>query len=146
MAVHGRRPSARRQTTEKRSAASEGGLARVGVRVRPELYAGLVARATATGQSHGNIVLDAIEDAHTHQVLEQLLAPKSDHDGGLFPRTQPRGLAEARVPMEIRLRAKAVQQVDDLVRTYGAVSRTALIIAALEYHLPRAADDAVTRR
>ena len=125
------------RSTEKRSAASDGGLARVGVRLPPELYAGLVARAAATGQSHGNVVLDAIEDAHTHQVLESLLAPKGDDGGGLFARTQTRGLAEARVPVEIRLRTKAVEQLDSLVLSYEAPSRTALILAALEYHLPR---------
>ena len=136
----GRSSSAEDRSIEKRSAASDGGLARVGVRLPPELYAGLVARANATGQSHGNVVLDAIEDAHTNQVLESLLAPKGDDGGGLFARTQTRGLAEARVPVEIRLRVKAVEQLDNLVRSYGAASRTALILAALEYHLPPARD------
>lgn len=130
-----RRPAVDRSAA-KHSTTSDGGLARVGVRLRPELYSSLVARAAATGQSHGNVVLDAIEDAHTHQALESMLAP-SDDEGGLFARTRARSFAEARVPVEIRLRVKAVEQLDNLVQAYGAPSRTALILAALEYHFRR---------
>ncbi len=134
------RPSTAKRPEAKRSSTSDGGLARVGVRLRPDLYASLVARATATGQSHGNVVLYAIEDAHVHQVLEDLVTP-NDTERGLFARTRARSLAEPRVPVEIRLRVKALEQLDSLVQAHGAASRTALIIAALEYHFRRAQED-----
>jgi hypothetical protein len=41
-------------------------------------------------------------------------------DGGLFPRLKGRGAAQATVPVEIRLHARAAAVLDDLVEQTGA--------------------------
>lgn len=84
-------------------------------------------------------VLDALED--NADELDQLVADTSPkvHAGRLFERTVPReSTTETRVQVTIRGALPShLDVIDQLVTTTGAGSRSALISAALDKHLPK---------
>lgn len=123
-----RRPSA--------SQASTGGVRRVAFRLAPDLYERLAAAATTRKSSHGQIVLDAVEAAAMNpDNLASLVAEPAAATSGLFPRLPQRPPAEASIPAEIRIDARAVDILDQLVTQSGARNRTHLITAALQSYL-----------
>ena len=126
-------PSARRRPT---SATASGGVRRVAFRLAPDLYDRLAATATAERVSHGQVVLDAVEAVAGRDELTALIAgPAEDSPVGLFPRLPQRAPAAATIPVEIRIDARAVDILDQLVTQSGADNRTQLITAALRSHL-----------
>ena len=52
-----------------------------------------------------------------------------------FPRLRSRSTAQATVPVEIRLHARAAIALDQLVDQTGADSRTQLVVVALRHQL-----------
>ena len=125
-------PARRRPT----SATASGGVRRVAFRLAPDLYGRLAATATAERVSHGQIVLDAVEAAAGRDELTALTAgPAENSPAGLFPRLPQRAPAAATIPVEIRIDARAVDILDQLVTQSGADNRTQLITAALRSHL-----------
>lgn len=132
-----RRPAEPAPQPRPKSATADGEVRRIAFRVDPDLYAALTSRAGRDGGSHGQVVLDSIENAHTAGVLAALITQKGEpgDQGGLFPRLKARGPSRPTIPVEIRLHARAVAVIDDLVRQSNADSRTQLITAALQRHL-----------
>ena len=126
-----------KEASKSREAA--GGNRRVVFKVAPELHARLVEHARRTGLSHGNIVLDAVEEAYASNTLAQIVASSkrqtADGRTSLFARTAPREVAASSVTVEIQLRAQAVDQLDHLVAECNAENRTQLLNAALREHL-----------
>lgn len=126
----------RRTTTEqprpRASDAADGGTRRVAFRLDPGLHQQLSERAAQTRTSKGNVVLDAIEDAHDAGALAPA-APQPARTG-LFARTQDRGPAAPTVLVEIRLTSQAVQTLDQLVARTKQPTRTQLIHTALDHH------------
>lgn len=119
-----------------KSTSSAGGTQRVVLRLRQPLHTQLVHHVASVGSSQGNVVLDAIESAHTTGHLADLVtqAQNTEQDS-LFARTKKRGPAEATIPIELRLRREAVNQIDRLATETGADSRTQLIVVALQNYL-----------
>jgi hypothetical protein len=70
-------------------------------------------------------------------VLVELVTARSTPtpNEGLFPCLNGRGIAQATVPVEIRLNGPRIAVLDDLVEQTGIDSRTQLITAAFRYHL-----------
>lgn len=121
---------------QPKSATVDGGVRRIAFRLDPDLYAALTARAGQDCSSHGQVVLDSIEAAHTAGNLAGLVAHDDPVDAaGLFPRLRTRGPSRPTVPVEIRLHARAAAVLDTLVQQTRADSRTRLITAALHHHL-----------
>ena len=110
---------------------------RIAFRFDPDLYAALSTRAGRDGASHGQVVLDSIEAAHTAGVLADLIAGRAEpgNPSGLFPRLKTRGPSRPTVPVEFRLHTRAAAVLDTLVEQTYAESRTQLIAAALHHHL-----------
>ena len=108
-------------------------------KIDPELHTRLVEHAKRTGASHGNIVLDAVEAAYVNETLAELVAagrrPVVEEKTALFSRIAARESASPSVTVEIQLRAKSVDQLDQLVTQCAAVNRTQLLTAALRQHL-----------
>lgn len=132
------RPAPRPRPTARKSRESAGGIRRVAFRLNPELHARLVAHAKQTNSSQGNVVLDALEAAHSAGILTDLVAAEKKPPQpqiGLFARTSPRTAATSSVPVEIQLRTQAVEQIDQLAEQHHADNRTQLITAALRNHL-----------
>ena len=132
-----RTPAAEDKPTPGRSFTSKGGTRRVALRLPEQLHSKLVRRVELDGSSQGHVVLDAIEHAHLQGGLGDLIArsaPKQQQ-GALFDRTRLRGRAEPSVPVELRLRASALEQVDRLAAEHGAESRTQLVVSALAAYL-----------
>lgn len=136
LAVPPRTRAPRRTATEQPKArasdAADGGTRRVAFRLDPGLHQQVSERAAQTRTSKGNVVLDAIEDAHAAGALAHE-APQPARTG-LFARTQDRGPAAPTVLVEIRLTSQAVQTLDQLVSRTKQPTRTQLINAALDYH------------
>jgi hypothetical protein len=132
-----RPPTGGDKPTTGRSSISKGGTRRVALRLPDQLHARLVRRVELDGSSQGHVVLDAIEHAHTQGRLGDLIARSAPAQlqGALFDRTRLRGRAEPSVPVELRLRASALEQVDRLAAEHGAESRTQLVVAALAAYL-----------
>lgn len=128
-----------RTPTAPKSRESAGGNRRVVFKIDPELHARLVEHAKRTGASHGNIVLDAVEAAYVNETLAELVAagrrPVVEEETALFSRIAARESASPSVTVEIQLRAKSVDQLDQLVTQCAAVNRTQLLTAALRQHL-----------
>lgn len=122
------------------SAKSDGGVRRIAFRLDPALHEALTGKAATGKISQGQVVLDCIEAAHQDGSLDDLVARERDdlQSGSLFPRLRSRGAAQATVPVEIRLHARAATVLDQLVEQTGADSRTQLIIAALRHSLTSA--------
>jgi hypothetical protein len=106
-------------------------------RLDPDLHHSLVNRATADRTSYGHVVLDAVEAAHRGGRLSDLLADTRPQAAqtGLFPRLRPRSDAQPAVSVEIRLDARAVEILDQLVAEHHAENRTHLMVAALGDYL-----------
>lgn len=125
--------------TQPKSAESTGGTRRVAFRLEPDLHARLVSHAKQGDTTHGNIVLDAIEAAHSAHKLADMIAAATSVtqpvSSGLFVRSAPRGAAKPSIPVEVQLHAQAVEQIDQFVAEYGADNRTQLIVVALQHHL-----------
>lgn len=113
------------------------GARRVVFRIDPDLHRALVNRAMAEKVSYGHVVLDAVEATHLNGQLDDLLASTASHvaQTGLFPRLKPRTDAQPAVSVEIRLAARAVEILDQLVIEHGAENRTHLMVAALGQYL-----------
>jgi len=126
------RKTAAEQPRTRASDAVDGGTRRVAFRLDPGLHQQLSERAAQTRTSKGNVVLDAIEDAHDAGALAPA-APQPARTG-LFARTQDRGPAAATVLVEIRLTSQAVQTLDQLVARTRQPTRTQLIHAALDHY------------
>ena len=122
-----------------RSEESSGATRRVAFRLEPDLHARLAAAAKNRESTHGNIVLDAIEDAHSAGRLGDLVAADKNTPNSastaLFVRSAPRGPAKPSIPVEIQLHTQAVDQLDRLVSEHSADSRTQLMVVALRAHL-----------
>jgi hypothetical protein len=110
---------------------------RIAFRLDPAVHTVLTRKAADGKTSQGQVVLDCVEAAHTAGVLGELVTAEATPatSSGLFPRLKGRGAAQATVPVEIRLHARAAAVLDDRVDQTGADSRTQLITAALRYHL-----------
>jgi hypothetical protein len=121
----------------KASAGSDGGVRRIAFRLDPALHTALTARATDAKTSHGQVVLDCVEAAYQAGVLIDLVAAEATptQTDGLFPRLKSRTTAQASVPVEIRLHARAATVLDQLVDQTSADSRTQLVVAALRHQL-----------
>lgn len=126
------RQTAAEQPRPRASDAADGGTRRVAFRLDPDLHQQLSERAAQNRTSKGNVVLDAIEDAHDAGALAPA-APRPARTG-LFARTQDRGPAAPTVLVEIRLTSQAVQTLDQLVARTKQPTRTQLIHAALDHH------------
>ena len=120
------------QPKTRASDVADGGTRRIAFRLDPGLHQQLSERAAQTRTSKGNVVLDAIEDAHAAGALTHE-APQPARTG-LFSRTQDRGPAAPTVLVEIRLTSQAVQTLDQLVARTKQPTRTQLIHAALDHH------------
>lgn len=131
------RKTATEQPRPRASDAADGGTRRVAFRLDPGLHQQLSERAAQTRTSKGNVVLDAIEDAHDADALAPA-APQAARTG-LFARTQDRGPAAPTVLVEIRLTSQAVQTLDQLVARTKQPTRTQLIHAALAHHFRQTA-------
>jgi len=131
-----------RRTTDQPKArasdAADGGTRRVAFRLDPDLHQQLSERATKTKSSKGNVVLDAIEDAHAAGALTRV-EPQSIRTG-MFARTPDRGPAAPTVLVEIRLTSQAVRTLDQLVERTNQPTRTQLLHAALSHHFRKAHD------
>lgn len=134
-----RRPAVETPTPSpaKASASADGGVRRIAFRLDPDLHTALTGRAAAAKTSHGQVVLDCVEGAYQAGVPTDLVAAKTapPQTDGLFPRLRSRTTAQATVPVEIRLHARAVTVLDQLVDQTGADSRTQLVAAALRHQL-----------
>lgn len=117
------------------SAGADGGVRRIAFRLEPALHTALTARAAEVKTSHGQVVLDCVEAAYQAGVLTDLVAAEvtPTQTEGLFPRLKSRSTAQASVPVEIRLHARAAMVLDQLVDQTGADSRTQLVVAALRH-------------
>lgn len=115
------------------SSRSSGGARRIVFRLDPHLHRSLGDRATAERTSYGQLVLDAVEAAHSGGQLPALLAASSSarNDTGLFPRLRARSDARPAVSVEIRVDARAVEILDRLAQEQGAENRTHLMVTAL---------------
>jgi predicted transcriptional regulator len=132
------KPAPQPRPATRKSRESTGGTRRVAFRLDPDLHTRLLARARQTNRSQGNVVLDAVEAAHTGGILTDLVAAEKkppEPQAGLFARTAPRAAAQSSVPVEIQIRAQAVDQIDRLAKEHYADNRTQLITAALRNHL-----------
>ena len=139
----GTSPGGRRRTADPaprpqpKSAAADGGVRRIAFRLDPDLYTALNNRAARDGTSHGQVVLDSIEAAHSAGVLADLIdrhTQPATHDG-LFPRLKARRPTRPTVLVEIRLHTRATAVLDTLVDQTNADSRTQLIVTALRHNL-----------
>ena len=128
-------PSASRPSPA--SASASGGVRRVVFRLNPDLHRSLGERAAAERSSYGQVVLDAVESLHGSGRLSAVLneAVGSTSATGLFPRLRARHEARPAVPVEIRLDARAVAILEQLVDEHGAENRTQLIAACLTAYL-----------
>ena len=128
-------PSASRPSPA--SASVSGGVRRVVFRLNPDLHRSLGERAASERSSYGQVVLDAVESLHGSGRLSAVLseAVGSMSATGLFPRLRARHEARPAVPVEIRLDARAVAILDQLVEEHGAENRTQLIVACLTTYL-----------
>jgi len=121
----------------KASTSADGGVRRIAFRLDPDLHTALTARAADERTSHGQVVLDCVEAAHQAGVLTDLVAAEATpaQTDGLFPRLKSRSTAQATIPVEIRLHARAATALDQLVDQTGADSRTQLVVVALRHQL-----------
>jgi len=136
----GRSRPPRRTTDQPKARASDaadGGTRRIAFRLDPELHQQLSERATKTKTSKGNVVLDAIEDAHAAGALTHQEPPTRT---GMFARTPDRGPATPTVLVEIRLTSQAVRTLDQLVERTKQPTRTQLLHVALSHHFREAHD------
>ena len=119
------------------SSRSSGGARRIVFRLDPDLHRVLGERATAERTSYGQLVLDAVEAAHSGGHLPALLAASGSArvDTGLFPRLRARADARPAVSVEIRVDARAVEILDRLALEQGAENRTHLMVTALTAYL-----------
>lgn len=120
------------QPKARASDTADGGTRRVAFRLEPDLHQQLSERAAQTKTSKGNVVLDAIEDAHAAGALTP--AASQSTRSSMFARTPDRGPAAATVLVEIRLTSQAVRTLDQLVENTGQPTRTQLLHAALAHH------------
>jgi len=126
------------QPKARASDAADGGTRRVAFRLNPDLHQQLSERATKTRTSKGNVVLDAIEDAHAAGALTH----QEPHTRtGMFARTPDRGPAAPTVLVEIRLTSQAVRTLDQLVERTKQPTRTQLLHAALSHHFRQTSAD-----
>lgn len=125
-----RRPAA--QLSPRASEAADGGTRRTAFRLDPRLHRQLSDRAVQTKTSKGNVVLDAIEAAHTAGALAHKQAEPVK--SGMFTRTADRSPASPTVLVEIRLTAQALREVDRLVEANEQPTRTSLLHAALTHY------------
>ena len=130
-----RRPAA--QLSARASEAADGGTRRTAFRLDPRLHRQLNDRAVQTKTSKGNVVLDAIEAAHTAGALAHTKAEPVK--SGMFTRTADRSPASPTVLVEIRLTAQALREVDRLVEATEHPTRTSLLHAALAHYFASAA-------
>lgn len=124
------------QPTARASDAADGGTRRIAFRLDPGLHQRLSERATQTKTSKGNVVLDAIEAAHTANALTYT-EPQTTRTG-MFARTPDRGPAAPTVLVEIRLTSQAVRTLDELVERTKQPTRTRLLHAALSHYFRQA--------
>jgi len=120
------------QPKARASDAADGGTRRIAFRLDPGLHQQLSELATTTKTSKGNVVLDAIEDAHAAGALTHQ-EPQLTRTG-LFARTPDRGPAAPTVLVEIRLTSQAVRTLDQLIERTNQPTRTQLLHAALSHY------------
>lgn len=133
-----------RQRRPRTSATTASSRPMVHVYLPADLHQQLLAHEAATGLTHAEVVLDAVETHH-----ETLLRPdQPEHlpPGTLFLRQGYRTRrsaqssdAAATVTVGLRLQRAHLGQIDRLVSASTTSSRSAYIVAALHAHLERIA-------
>jgi len=108
---------------------------RVGVRMPESAHRYLTGHAREAGLTHAAVLLEAVEAGYTDGSLADRVAElrraEVPQRTGLFTAEPPRSAAEPKVAIEIRLRQRDLEVLDQLVLELGANDRTELINASL---------------
>lgn len=125
----------RKSNAPASSNVSDGGTRRIAFRLDAELHERLTKRVAFEGTTQAYVVLDAIEGAFAAGILADEPKGEPVQTGSLFARPKGRKPAVPAVPTEIRVDARAQDQIDTMVETYEFESRTQLIAMALRHYL-----------